>query len=165
MDTINATALSTDQVMALRHADSIVFRFDLAVGGFSQIEARKSVDTGDGFGRRELHVTAPAGSPVITDYGASHTSETDITEWCQVFGSAQFWPALVTAFTVLKAGDTIRPRVTANSNGRLLDEAGLALDEFAIEIVRPKPNGSAARFHFLLDTIVRSTSTRPRGFS
>jgi hypothetical protein len=130
------STLDTATIRSLRSANSIVFRW--GIGHPARIEGQSPG------GARIIVKTA---APKLAEYG-----DGAIASACWAFSSAQWTPALVTFLSLLRPGDEIRPIFTADNSSSFLREAGVTVDEMAVEIVRPRKNKPPLVLHFALDT-------------
>jgi hypothetical protein len=153
-------ALTRDQIKAMRHADTAVFRWDTAEKGVGVLELRKEVNRNDGFGPDVLRVE------VRTRLGVANHG-------CEAAGADPAWslrPAISGSWLIqrlsshaawttmagqLRPGDTLVQAWVVDNRNELLKCAGLTLHELKVRVERPVASGAVRAYTYMIEAGVR----------
>ena len=134
--TTHAQTLTAQDIKAMRTCDDIVYRFNRA-DNVSQLECIKRADKHSPW--EQTHVVNVNTSDVC--YAGTYGSDIYSVQVARAFHmqSRYDWDEneTNTFLSLLRPGDTITARLTANNNNGSLNRAGLFMDELRLCIRRP----------------------------
>lgn len=151
------TALTREQVKAIRNADTVVLRWDHTDSERPDVlELVKETERTDGFGREDIRLPLPCPARVA-NYGQSTLGEEGERlrkaisgDW--VILNVQHQDEYRTFASFIKPGDALEQSWVVDNRNSLLKEAGLTLHELKLRVLR---GGDQVKVYtFMLDASV-----------
>lgn len=153
------SALTREQVKAMRAADGAVLRFNRTQEDQAdEIVLSKDVERSDGFGRETLQVRIAARA-LVQNYGSGGLASGDEHEYALAPAISGSWylsslsvrAEWATFARFVRAGDELVQEWVVDNRNLHIMRAGVTVHELKVRVERPARNGRVEVFGFMLD--------------